>query len=101
MGRGRKSSSVFLRRINFFLNQGTIHLCSQTIKFTDGAFGVFCWFFFFHNKGKDVNVSLLGNTRKFQQGYIMEHCFLASVVQQRRKCSVLFYKEHSSIYFFY
>lgn len=81
LGRGRKSSSVFLRRINFLFNQGTIHTYPQTTKFTDGTSLYFPPAL--PNKRKDVSLSLLGNTQKFQQGYMMEHCFLASVIHQR------------------
>lgn len=59
------------------------------------------YFSFSSYERKNVNLPLVGNTSKFYLGNIMELCFLASVDQQRRKCSILSYKEHSPLYFFY
>lgn len=58
-------------------------------------------FSFLSYERKNVSFPLLGNSSKFHLGNIVEHCFLASVDQQRGKCSVLSYKEHSPLYFFY
>lgn len=70
LGRGRKRSSVFQTRLNFLFSRGTVDIRSQSIKLTNGAF-------LFPNKQKDVSLSLLGNPRKLQQGYITEHWFFS------------------------
>lgn len=63
LGRGRKSSSVFLRWINFLLNQGTKDVCSHQSSSQTGLY-----FSFLSYERKNVDLPLAGNTSKFHWG---------------------------------
>lgn len=93
-GGGERATQYFLDGLIFSSIRGLkMYVHNQSSSQTE--------LFFFYPMRKNVHLPLVGNSSKFHLRNIMELCFLASVDQERRKCSILSYKEHSPLYFFY